>query len=81
MALENHLSISSSGVWHTGFSLLLFNQKGVLARALKINIKIEMYISEQAAHDLLWSRSIFLAPILGSNVPSFQVPISKLGLC
>lgn len=56
-------------------------QEGVSARALKIkiNIKMENCISEQADHDL-WSRSIFPAPVLGSNVPS-QVPISKLGLC
>lgn len=55
---------------------------GSLARALniKINIKMEICISEQADHDLLRSRSIFPAPVCGSNVPS-QVPISKLDLC
>lgn len=71
--------LQQQGLAHRLLSTRLY-QEGLLARALKIKIKMEICISEQADHDLLWSRNICPAPVLGSNVPS-QVPISKLGLC
>lgn len=55
-------------------------QERVLARALKINIKMEICISKPGPHALLWRRSISPAPVSSSNVP-LEVPTSNLCIC
>lgn len=76
--LEAPAHLQQGGLAHRLLSTRLY-QEVVLARALKINIKMEICISKQADHDLLWRSNILPAPVSGSDVP-FQVPISKLGL-
>lgn len=76
--IETICPLQQRGLAPRLLSIRLYQER-VLARALKINIKMEICISKAGPHALLWRSSIFPAPVSSSKVP-FEVPISKLSL-